>query len=264
MLNLLQAARLAKLAYAGESAFEHQMQVQLKLLGETRVDHQFWEPASDPNQAYAVVTEKKIIVSVKGTDFLDRESAAQNFRKRRIRVGGLSFHEGYYIGISQLLKRGLDGYVKSWAASEPIGQQSRELIIIGHSAGGCLADLLSGLLWQDAVKASHVFTFAAPRGSGRVHAQLQRRRFMGGRHRYRRVVSTSDPVPWVPFYWQGWRHAYPATYLNRKNERIRAASCPYMLFDGMMNRIQTATLFAAREAHSIDTYIRKLEENPCE
>lgn len=255
-MRILHAARFAKLAYAeGRSEFDHSAKTLCKTMHLDLQAGILYEPAAGPNQAYVLTTEDLVICGVRGTDFLDAQSAWQNFKTRRLDVAGLSIHEGYFLGTMELIKRGLMTRIKSQL-------DGRRLVLVGHSAGGAIADVLSGQLWMEAVRPHRLATFGAPRVSGKVRAVLQRRRYSGDEHKYARVVACNDPAPWALLACRGWRHSYPATYINRNNERVRSASTAYMAWDALCDRVKQRRVFIGKEAHGIDNYIRRLENSP--
>ena len=258
-VTLEQGVELSALAYAEPDVFEA---AAAHTVPENVTESRLWSPAAGPNQGYVICTPSRVIVGLKGTDFLDEQSAWQNIRTRAVTRNRL--HEGYVDGVDELRDRGLTDYVK-----EKQAEKWRTLIVVGHSAGGGLADVLAGELWEmrrESLKANQVITVAAPMtAKGVLWPALQQRRFSGDRHRYTRLAAVSDPVPWLPLRLMGWRHAYPARYLNRHNDRLRNPLLMYMLADGLMNRIKTRKILKAGGiAHTVEQYLFKLNHEPRE
>lgn len=248
MISTLQAARISRLAYRPaaeiELAAEPILQAPVKSV-------RIWDPKSEPNRAVVITTRHRMVVAFRGTEFLDRQSAAQNFRLSA--TGRDRLHSGYVAGVEGLNRRGLTKFVSR-------EQGSRLLSIVGHSAGGALADIFAHTSWLD-VRVDQVETQAAPRTTkSSYYAELIQRRF-GDKRLYVRLAAVNDPVPWAPPKLRGWKHSFPVTYLDRKSRKNRSAPWPYMLWDGFVNRASSGKLLGASlTAHRIDTYIERLEK----
>lgn len=99
------------------------------------------------------------------------------------------------------------GFLRRWEAIRPLvfealGPKPYPLTVTGHSLGGAMAALCA--IELDARKwPLRVFTFGAPRIGNSDFVKFLNQNLRD----YTRVENWGDPVPWVPTYTRGWRHA---------------------------------------------------------
>jgi len=98
------------------------------------------------------------------------------------------------------------GFLRRWemirSAVMAVLGQPQPLTITGHSLGGAMAALcaieLDAKGWP-----VQVVTFGAPRVGDSDFVRLLDHNL----NNYTRIENWADPVPWVPTYTRGWRHA---------------------------------------------------------
>jgi len=133
---------------------------------------------------------------------------------------------------------------------------------VGHSLGGALATLAADALdSRMPAKIGAVYTFGAPRcGNGpfarSYNARLHDQTF--------RLVAVRDPIPRIPWLLGTYRHVGTRVWLG--DERRLEVNPP--LWQGVewqplwhSHPEQTVQDFVALSAHSIENYIRKLQES---
>jgi predicted lipase len=100
-----------------------------------------------------------------------------------------------------------EGFLENWLAIKAavlaaIGDVPRDITVTGHSLGGALATLcaieLDAMEWTP-----KLVTFGAPRVGNDDFVRLVNANIRD----YTRVENFGDPVPWVPTYTRGFRHA---------------------------------------------------------
>lgn len=129
--------------------------------------------------------------------------------------------------------------------------------ITGHSLGGALATLCADILIDGGCIIDSVYTFGSPRvGNGKFSRAYNERLA----DRTFRIVNAGDPVPHVPWMLGTYRHVDSLVYLPRaggiETNFVFAAARDLAVFDESPN---PSSEFVSVKAHSISTYIKKLE-----
>lgn len=112
------------------------------------------------------------------------------------------------------------GFLRRWemirSAVRAILREPQPITITGHSLGGAMAVLcateLDALGWP-----ANLVTFGCPRVGDADFVRLVDRNLPG----YQRIENHGDPVPWVPTYTRGWRHAGTARMVGSPANWLR-------------------------------------------
>ena len=146
--------------------------------------------------------------------------------------------------------------------SELLSRTSRQIVVMGHSLGGSLAMLTALELIRKWVGTNiQVYTYGQPRvGNGAFarayNAQLNDRTY--------RIVNADDPVPYLPPWLAGYRHAGREVFLNKAGGFVVARS---LFSQWQTSAAAVVESFQANQtqallrvsAHGIGAYLKKLQ-----
>lgn len=131
------------------------------------------------------------------------------------------------------------------------------IIVCGHSLGGALAMLCASSLWYEGIVVDAVYTFGQPRvGNGGFargyNANLHDETF--------RIVNEHDPVPYLPPWLMGYRHAGTEVFLGTSTITVDRPWWEQGVATWQqMRQPQPTKNFASVCAHHITSYIKKLK-----
>jgi triacylglycerol lipase len=140
------------------------------------------------------------------------------------------------------------------------GSRHRRIIVSGHSLGGALAMLCALQLWDCGIVVDAVYTFGAPRvGNGsftrHYNANLHDETY--------RIENQDDPVPYLPPWLMGYRHAGTEVLLGERSLTVAPSLWEQgsTTLDAVLNRKAEPDNknFVSVSAHSINSYIKKLK-----
>lgn len=155
-----------------------------------------------------------------------------------------------HVGFCRALESVMDEVVFAMAGSSRV-------IVCGHSLGGALAMLCASSLWYEGIVVDAVYTFGQPRvGNGGFargyNANLHDETF--------RIVNQHDPVPYLPPWLMGYRHAGTEVFLGADGITVDR---PW--WDQGRDALQQMRVsqpeknFVSVGAHHITAYIKKLK-----
>lgn len=235
-------------SYSDLAAFTRRKIVTVDIVGITDV------------RAFVVECDDRIVVCFRGTMFENRRSTLRNLSaSTRQEFGQYRVHNGFADGLNDVYSRLVD------RVHEARDTLKRPLTITGHSQGGAFADIFAVRLMAAALRgdgdsdlrADQLITFAAPRsGDSAFAAILGLIRYSGSE--VVRYTNTNDIVPRLPPYTKGFRHGVDETYLTRDARALPSPWGVYRYYDGLLDRLATATVWDTVHGHSIIEYERKL------
>lgn len=186
-------------------------------------------------EAILVVRRKNLtVVAIRGSD--SPEDWASNYDV----AGEAGAHAGFVAGGKKLLDRVAELVLEDGGR--------RDVLLVGHSRGGALAEYIGAYLLLPTV------TFGAPRVFERRYLRsLEKTRdlYLPQEHQGTdtvRCVAPGDPIPFVPLTTIGYRHRTKATLLTKRGATKRPS------FLGAV----VSTLWkirGSRRAHSIQNYV---------
>ena len=208
-----------------------------------RVSNQAYEEANidiEGTQVLIKIHNSIIVVAFRGTELNDKETFRDTltdfyilFNKEGMHSG---FHKAYY-KVHDEIKKVLDKF------------PDREVYLTGHSLGAALSTVAACKLRDYNLKACYNY------GSPRVGNRDMRKQVACPIYR---IVNYNDLIPRLPIWGLGYRHVGELHYLTRKGKRLVK---PGIWTTGIkfFTRLPFRPL-GTITAHSIDRYIRKLNE----
>jgi triacylglycerol lipase len=161
------------------------------------------EAYAAPNDVYFVLRDG--VLAFRGTEDLDDAIVDAQVLRREyaLSLGTFSVPGGHVHA----------GFLRRWeqirSAVLASITEPKPLVITGHSLGGAMAALAA--IELDALRLPvKVVTFGAPRVGDSDFVRLLNHNLP----EYTRVENWGDPVPWVPTYIRGWRHAGRTRYVG--------------------------------------------------
>lgn len=160
------------------------------------------------------IDKKILIISIAGSndvqDFLYNLDAAQIFpydEAKQTISEEIRFHKGFYVQFMDMLDN-IKMIVDEFRGN------GDNIIICGHSMGGCIASIISFYLKKmDIFKKTQVVTFGAP-----VFTNVFGARWFEDSVPYTRVQIDKDPIPKLPIDSRYWHVS--KTHIYIKNKRI--------------------------------------------
>lgn len=152
------------------------------------------------DNCYCVIAkdDHEILMAFRGSDDLEDWLRNLSFKSTKDHFFG-KVHSGFLKNYKQMEWSVIDQFMKL-LDPEGIGVQ-----IIGHSAGGSLAEMFA-LRLSTLGHYVHLHTFGSPRvGKGEYKRKFQDSKLI----KYDRYVNGKDPVPRLPRSYMGYKHVVP-------------------------------------------------------
>jgi triacylglycerol lipase len=151
-----------------------------------------------------------------------------------------------------------------WAVTDNLCQRGNsvgDVVVCGHSLGGALAVLCAfELIHLPFIPSVQCYTFGQPRvGNGSFT-----RYFNANLHdETYRIVNEHDPVPYLPPWLMGYRHAGTEVFLGKNSITVAPSLWEQgsTTLDALLNRKAEPDNknFVSVAAHSINSYLKKLK-----
>lgn len=195
-------------------------------------------------QCYAMETDDKIIIAVRGTEVNDSDDIISdlNFFQSKSNTRG-NVHRGFYEDANEIWSE-VSHYISNESRSD------KKICFCGHSLGGAIATILASRL---PFRTSVCYTYGSPRVGNRKWTRSQR----FAHHRY---VNNNDIVPRLPPVWLCFRHYGELHYINYYG-KIRKLTIWQKIKDQVRGHLRAWTkreCFDSLRDHSIHCYVRQL------
>ena len=187
-MNVHQCAEMARIAYLDGK----QAKPKFKEMGFTY--HKFFDV--EGAQCHIVRNKENIVIAFRGTEPTEISDvlADLNAWPDKAWNGNGMVHNGFQNELEKLWPD-ITAYLEAYP--------KQDLYICGHSLGAAMATICASRLPQ----AKHLFTYGSPRaGTGKFVKSII--------VPHTRVVNNNDIVTGVPFWFMGYRHHGPSTYIN--------------------------------------------------
>lgn len=183
-------------------------------------------------QCHVLISESDQIVVFRGTE-KKLEDLITDLRVKQL--GGI--HKGFLKAYQQII-----------SSVYNLIDSRRKITFTGHSLGGALAILACCMHGHSDARA---ITFGAPRVFDRAMARHFKQK------KIVRYENAGDPVPFVPFYYWGYRHIGDCYYITEDlNYQINPNPIESFL-DMFFSSIEQK-----KNSHSIKTYKEKIQRTP--
>ncbi len=146
-------------------------------------------------QVYIFKDSDFIIFAFRGTEPDKLRDVITDLQFRKVPVAWGSIHTGFHTAIELV-------WPELWKRVQ--ANDDKHIFITGHSLGGALAKLFAMMLSRQAVTPTAVVTFGAPRVGNRTFKRLYNAILGKKTFRYH---FKNDPVPHIPLWPMGFRHA---------------------------------------------------------
>ena len=197
-------------------------------------------------QCYLLANNKTAIIVFRGTEPKQKSDIWADIKawKRQSETKG-SVHAGFKGEVDKLWN-GVQTFIRD--------NQDKELFITGHSLGGAMSTIAASRV-RDQNHLKAVFTYGAPRAGNKTWSEHQR-------FSHQRIQNNNDAVCQTPPMLLGYRHYYPATYINYYGN-IRKLTRWQKLKDmwrGRWRALKKFQLFDGIYDHNMDKYCSKLHK----
>ena len=197
-------------------------------------------------QCYLLANENDAIIVFRGTEPKQKSDLWADIKtwKRKSETQG-SVHAGFKGEVDKLWS-GVQTFINS--------NNEKNLYITGHSLGGAMATIAASRLRDvDSIKAC--FTYGSPRVGNKVWADHLR-------FHHQRIQNNNDAVTQTPPMLIGYRHYYPAVYINHYGNIRKLTRWQKLkdMFRGRWAALKKFQFFDGIYDHNMDKYCSKLHK----